>query len=108
MSAPGTNAKCRPDPEMSAVWARPDIRRHVLNDANDPFRTLPVSNAAETWRAKQSNVHHGCERPSKSGQHAFDAVWRSSPAKPHGWSAVALTAVESRSGEVGPGRSVQR
>src|SRR6266436_7111102 len=21
----GTNAKCRPDPEMSAVWGRPDI-----------------------------------------------------------------------------------
>jgi hypothetical protein len=24
-SAIGTNAKCRPDPEMSAVWGRPDI-----------------------------------------------------------------------------------
>jgi hypothetical protein len=26
-SAIGTNAKCRPGPEMSAVWGRPDISR---------------------------------------------------------------------------------
>src|SRR5882757_5903684 len=40
MTAPGTNAKCRPGLEMAAVWGRPDISRHVLNDAKDPFETL--------------------------------------------------------------------
>jgi hypothetical protein len=45
----------------------------------------------------QSDGHHGCQRPWKSGQHAFDAVWRIIPAKPHGWSGLALTAFENLS-----------
>jgi hypothetical protein len=56
----------------------------------------------------QSNGHHGGQRPRKPGQHAFDAVWRIIPAKPHGWSGLALTAFEKLSAEIRRGRSDQR
>jgi hypothetical protein len=36
MSASGTNAKCRPGPEMSAVW----VDRTYETDAYDPFETF--------------------------------------------------------------------
>jgi len=39
MSAYGTFAKCRPGPEMSAVWGRPDNRGHHETDAFDPKQT---------------------------------------------------------------------
>jgi hypothetical protein len=35
-----------------------------------------------------------------SGQHALDAVWRIIPAKPHGWSGLALTAFKNLSAEI--------
>jgi hypothetical protein len=39
-SAPGTNAKCRPGPEMFAVGVDRTYRRQVLSDAFDPKRTF--------------------------------------------------------------------
>ena len=39
-SAPDTNAKCRPGPEMFAVGVDRTYRRQVLSDAFDPKRTF--------------------------------------------------------------------
>jgi hypothetical protein len=73
-----------------------------LGGKGGPTRTnlgtgLWPSLVARHGAGPQSDGHHGFQRLWKSGQHAFDAVRCIIPAKPHGWSGLALTAFENLS-----------